>query len=59
LAVLDAVRLFGGDALEHRETEAERLARSGLRLAADVSSGERVADGHGLDREGGHDALGR
>jgi len=53
------VGLFGGDALEHGQTKAERLARSGLRLAADVAPGERVTDGHGLDGEGRGDPLGR
>jgi hypothetical protein len=32
----------GGDSLEHRQAEAERLARAGLGLAADVATGERV-----------------
>ena len=46
-----------GQALEHRQAEGERLARPGLRLAADVASGEGVGDGQRLDREGGRDAL--
>ena len=46
-----------GDAHEHREAEAERLARTGLGLAADVAPGQGVGDGHGLDGERRLDAV--
>jgi len=49
--------LAGGDPLEHRQTEAQRLARTGLGFAADVTAVQSVGDGHGLDRKGGGDPL--
>ena len=46
-----------GDAHQHRETESECLARTGLGLAADVPACQRIGDGHGLDGEGSLDAI--
>ena len=43
---------------DHRQTEAERLARAGLAAAEHVPAGERVGDGGGLDRERLGDAAG-
>ena len=45
-------------ALEERDAEGQRLARSGLGLAAHVPPGQGVGHGHRLDGEGGGDPLG-
>ncbi|MET0996657.1 MAG: hypothetical protein ABWY20_22480 [Mycobacterium sp.] len=45
------------DPLQHRKSEGEGLAGSGLGLAANVVTGEGVLDGYLLDREGVFDAL--
>ena len=41
--------------LQHGQAKGKGLARTGLGLAADISAGECVGDGEGLDREGGGD----
>lgn len=41
-----------GEALEDGDAEGEGLAGPGLRLAADVTTGEGVRDRQGLDGEG-------
>ena len=48
-----------GSVAVHDERDAERqgLARTGRRLAGDVTSGEGVGEGQGLDRKGGGDAA--
>ena len=46
------------DPLKQREPESERLTGSGARLSDDVGAGQCQGQGHGLDGEGGDDALG-
>ncbi len=41
----------GGDALDQRDAEGERLARTGRRLGEHVATGEDVLDDEALDRE--------
>jgi len=55
---LDAGLGVEAEGLEEGETEAERLARSGLGLTDDVLAGESHRDRLHLDREGFDDALG-
>ena len=43
--------------LQERDAEGEGLARTRLRLAADVTPGQRVGDGQGLNRKGADDAF--
>jgi hypothetical protein len=47
------------DELEQRDTERQRLARSGPRLPDDVLAAQRQREGERLDGEGGEDARGR
>jgi hypothetical protein len=44
----------GGEAVQHRQGEARRLAGAGLRDADDVAALEQHGDGAGLDRGGVH-----
>src|SRR5205085_10609912 len=47
--------VLGGDPLDERDPEGERLARAGRRLGDDISPGHRVADDGTLDGERGGD----
>src|SRR5215207_9341657 len=51
-------RAVGGDEVDHRHAEGERLARARRRLDEHVAAVEYVADDEALDGKGGSDAAG-